>query len=55
MNFVECSVTRWLDYLSLFGHLLQNKFAQKHADFANVGSKFGRILDKLAETMPNAF
>ena len=33
------SVTRWLDYLPLFGYLQQLKFAQKLTKFAKVGSK----------------
>ena len=34
------------------GHLQQNKFDQKHTNFAKEDSKFGQILDKLSETMP---
>ena len=50
------SVTRRLDYRSIFGHLQQNKVAQKYyTNFAKVGSKFGQILGKLSETMQKTF
>ena len=49
----SASVTRWLDYLSIFGHLQQKQFAQKLlTNFGKVGSKFGQILEKLSETIP---
>ena len=32
------SVTRWEKYFSIFGHLHQWKFAQKHKKFAKIGS-----------------
>ena len=34
------SVTRWLDYFSTLGHLLERKCAQWHTKFAKVGPKF---------------
>ena len=34
------SVTRWLDYFSIFGHSQQCKLAQKRHIFAKVGSAF---------------
>ena len=42
------SVTRWLDYFSIFGHLQQWKFALKHQIFAKADSKF-------CQTLNNAF
>ena len=46
--FSKCvlSVTRLLDYFSIFGHLHQWKFAQKYRKFADVGLKFCQILNK---------
>ena len=38
------SVTRWLDYYSIFGHLHRWKFAQRHTIFAKVGSKCCQIV-----------
>ena len=43
---IDDSVTRWLDYFSIFGHLHQEKVAQKQNNSAKVGSKLGRILNK---------
>ena len=33
-------MTRWLDFLSIFGNLQLNKISQKHTNFGKVGSKF---------------
>ena len=40
-----CSVTRWLNYFNIFGHLQLWKLAQWHYIFAKEGSKFCQILD----------
>ena len=40
------SVTRWLDYVTNFGHLLQWNLTQYHNLFAKVGSKFCQILEQ---------
>ena len=38
------SVTRWPDYFSIFDNLRQENVAQKHNNFAKVGSKYCRTL-----------
>ena len=43
---VTVSVTRWLDYLSIFDHSQQYKFAWEHKIFAREGSKFCQTLNK---------
>ena len=43
------SVTRWLDYISTFGHLNQRKFAQWYTNFAKVGPKFCQIIYKASK------
>ena len=53
INFTACltsSVTRWLEYLSIFGHLLHWKLAQKCHKFATVGSAFCQINNR---NLPN--
>ena len=40
------SVTRWVDYFSLFGFIQQLKFPQNWSKVANVGSKFCQTLNK---------
>ena len=40
------SVTRWLNYFSIFGHLHQWNWAQKCHKFAKVGSAFCQIRNK---------
>ena len=39
-------MTRWLDYISTFGHLHQRKFAQWHTKLAKEGLKFCQILNE---------
>ena len=43
------SVTRWWDFVSIFGHLHLGKFAQLHITFAKVGLKVCQILNKLSK------
>ena len=43
------SVTRWLHYCSIFGHLQQWKLAQKCDKFAKVGSAFCQIRNKASK------
>ena len=43
---VRISVTRWLDYFSIFGHLQNWKLAQKCHKFPKVGSTFYQIRNK---------
>ena len=38
------SVTRWLDYFLIFDNLRQENVAQKHNNFAKVGSNYCRTL-----------
>ena len=40
------SETRWMYYFSIFGHLQHWKAAQKHNNFARVGSKFWQTINK---------
>ena len=40
------SVTRWLDYFSIFDHLQQEKVSQKHNYFSKVRSTFCETLNK---------
>ena len=42
----SASVTRWLDYLLILGHLQQWKFAQWHKRLTKVGSNFCHTLNK---------
>ena len=47
---------RWLDYVSIFGHLMQPKFAvhtTQYKTFTKVGSTFGQILPKIAKDFYN--
>ena len=44
MSVQVSSVTRWLNYFSIFGHLKQRKIAQKNKIFTKVGSQFCQIL-----------
>ena len=46
------SVTRWLDFFSIFGRLHQWKFAQWHSKFAKLVSKECQTLNKLAKNCP---
>ena len=50
---MACSVTRWLEYFSIFGHLKECKFSQKHKIFAKVGSKFCQIVNTAFKSYPN--
>ena len=57
---LDCSsVTRWLDYFSIFGHFQQWKLAQNCHKFAKVGSAFCQIRNELSkicqsgEILPN--
>ena len=45
-------MTRWLDYISTFGHLHQRKFAQWHTKLAKVGLKFCQILNEPSKNCP---
>ena len=42
----KASVTRWLDYFSIFGHLQQWQFAQKQKIITKAGSKFCKMIIK---------
>ena len=45
------SVTRWLDYLSIFGHLQQcHKFAQVGSVFCKIRNKLSKICQRLVNT-----
>ena len=43
---VTISVTRWLDYFSIFGHLTRLKSCPKLKNYAKVSSKFCQTLKK---------
>ena len=43
------SVTRWIDYFSIFGHLQQWKLAKKRRIIAKLGSAFSQKRNKLAK------
>ena len=56
--FPRRSVTRWLDYFSIFSHLQQWKLAQSCHKFAKVGSAFCQIrntLSKICQRLVNYF
>ena len=44
-----CSVTRWLDYFLIFGHLQQREWAQFCHKFAKENSAFCQIRNKLSK------
>ena len=46
---LSCSVTRWLDYVSIFDHLQQRKLTQKCKKCAKVGSTFCQKRNKRSE------
>ena len=46
---ITCSVTRWLDYFSIFAHLPQWKSAHLCHKFVRVGSAFCQIRNKLSK------
>ena len=48
------NVTRCINYLSIFGHLEQWKFASKYKIFAKVGSRFCK-LQKVIQEMAKLF
>ena len=48
----ETSVTRWLNYVKVFGHLQQWKLAQRKNIFPVVGSKFCQVLNKPSKNCP---
>lgn len=55
-QYTTTSVGRWLDYVSIFGHLMQPKFAvhtTQYKTFTKVGSTFGQILPKIAKDFYN--
>ena len=51
----ESSVTRWLDYFSIFGHLHQRKLPQNCHKYAKVGSAFCQIRNKLPKICQRLF
>ena len=42
-------MTRWLDYISTFGHLHQRKFSIWHTKFAKIVPKFCQIINKASK------
>ena len=50
---LTCSVTRWLDYFSAFGHLYEQTFAQWHRKFAKVAPKFCQVVNKPLKICPS--
>ena len=40
------SVTRWLDYFSIFGHLSEQTFVQCHKKFTKVVQIFHQLINK---------
>ena len=46
---VVASVTRWLDYFSIFGYLQQRKFGQLCTKFAKAGSTCCQIINKVSK------
>ena len=47
------SVTRWLDYFSIFGHLQKWKLAQLCHKFAKVGSAFYQMGNEQSKILPD--
>ena len=49
------SVTRWLDYFSIFCHLLQTKICPNTYVFAKLGAKFCRVLNERSKNWQRYF
>ena len=54
VQWVKCSVTRRVDYFSIFGHFSTIKLCPT-ALFAKVGSKYYQMLNKAFEKLPTLF